>query len=134
MKMEDLRKKYKEVFGAYEIPQTLQKLIDFEEKANGIAYSESFYLGVSKDHFKWYFDFESDEDFEKYEKSIKIFADADATGGVYAFWIQEGKKDLEQAPIVCYGSEGDVRIVAKNLKELLRLLSFDIEIMDGCAF
>ncbi len=132
--MEELRKKYEELFAEYEIPQTLKKLMDFEEEYGEETYSQSFCLLVEKDFYENYFDSEDEEDIKKYEKFIKVFASADGTGGVYAFWLSEGKQDLEQAPIVGYGSEGDIRIVAKNLKELLHLLSFDVEIADGCAY
>lgn len=54
------------------------------------------------------------------------FAQADGSGSTYGFWVAEGA-ELADAPIVVFGGGGGVHVVAENLRELLRLLSYDAE-------
>lgn len=42
--MKKLIDKYKEVFGEYQIPETLKKLMHFEKQYGSETYSECFYL------------------------------------------------------------------------------------------
>lgn len=118
----------------YEMPETLSKLFEFEEEYEREWYSESFFLDTQEDDYSYLLRFDTEKKAEEYKKYIKKFATVDGTGGFCAFWIREGEKDLENVPIINYGSEGSIRIVAKNIKELLKILTFDIELMDGSCY
>ncbi|MEN7550034.1 hypothetical protein AAG747_19075 [Rapidithrix thailandica] len=126
--MEELTNKYKEVFGKYPIPETLKKLMDFEKQYGGETYSECFYLCVDLDKTPDMGQYSLDGE---YFERLMVFANADGTGAKYAFWANEMGISLEEAPIIVIGSEGHIQVMAKNLKELLRLLSFGPETMDG---
>ena len=71
---------------------------------------------------------------EEYFERLIIFANADGTGAKYAFWVNNIEKSLEESPIIVIGSEGHIQVVAKNIKELLQLLSFGPEGMDGSFY
>jgi hypothetical protein len=63
----------------------------------------------------------------RFINAFREFAQADGTGSTYALWSPTG--DWETAPIVAFGSEGGVQVVAENLVELFRILTFDAEPM-----
>jgi hypothetical protein len=122
--MEELKKEYKKVFGKYEIPETLQKLIDLEEEYEGETYSECFYLCTDLDKTPDMGQYSLDEE---YFERLLVFANADGTGAKYAFWVNEIGISLEEVPIIVIGSEGHIQVIAKNIKELIKLLSFGPE-------
>lgn len=131
---ENLETVYPTVFGEYEIPDTLKKLMQFSEKWDDDFFSEGFVLKAElikrPDSGQWSLD---DEYFER----LLIFARADGTGSSYAFWVSERGISLENAPIILIGSEGDICIVAKNIKGLLKILTLDVEPVafdDRCNF
>ena len=129
----DINEYTKKSIGELKMPIELEKLFEFEQMSDEM-YSESFYLYPGdKDEFKYYFDFD-EEITKKYSKNILVFAKADGTGGFLAFWLQENNTDLNNAPIINYGSEGDIQVVAKNIRELMKILTFDVELMDGGCY
>lgn len=129
----EILKKYKKSFRGYEIPETLVKLAEFDANLENESYGESFWLRAEENIFKYLLDnsLTSKEQIEVYANHAIVFANADGTGGFYAFWVEDNKSDLEEAPIVAYGSEGEVKIVAKNLKELIKILSYGAEGLNG---
>lgn len=129
--MNEIRLEYKTVFGKYRIPETLNKLLDFEEQYGSETYSENFYLCTDLDKTPDRGQYSLDEEY--FERLI-IFANADGTGAKYAFWVNNVEKSLEESPIIVIGSEGHIQVVAKNIKELLQLLSFGPEGMDGSFY
>jgi hypothetical protein len=56
------------------------------------------------------------------------FAQANGSGSFYALWQPEEGSDLATAPVVVFGDEGGAHVVARDLRELLQLLTLDIEI------
>ena len=129
----DINEYTKRTIGGREMPIELKKLFEFENKSDEM-YSESFYLYASdKDEFQYYFDFDEKKS-KEYTENILVFAKADGTGGFLAFWLEENKKEIKNAPIINYGSEGDIQVVAKNIRELMRILTFDVELADGGCY
>ena len=125
MTLEEYKKKT--IGNKFEMPETLSKIFDFEKNEAGLVYCEGFQLcaeevsGVDIYHCE-----------DEYYKYIKPFS---YTGdGCCAFWIKDENPDLEQAPIVFFSSDGIIRIMAKDLKTFLRMLTFDTEISDGSLF
>lgn len=113
-------------FQGLKIPSKLLALLIFDnEIAQDEYFSEGFEFSLDEDKMglKTY---SNDETFLN---SIIEFANADATGSTYGFWLKDNESNLEKAPIVVFGSEGGFHVVAKNLDELLQLLTFDCEPM-----
>ncbi|MDB2493252.1 hypothetical protein N9X15_03745 [Flavobacteriaceae bacterium] len=123
MTLEEFKEK---TIGALPMPETLAKLFNFEENEAGLYYFQKFELsdeeimGVDID----------DED--EYNKYIKPFSYVDS--GCCAFWLKDNNEDLENAPIIYFSSEGVIRIMAKDLKTFLRMLTFDGELDDGSFY
>lgn len=103
------------------IPRILEGLFICDKLYGMEGYSESFGLvrykksGISS----W----SSDPTFLN---SFTLFARANGTGSMYAFWNID--PDLEKCPIVVFGDEGGVYLVCETLTEFIHLLSFDNEI------
>jgi hypothetical protein len=55
-------------------------------------------------------------------REYRIFG-ADGTGGNAAFWLVRPTKDVLEQPIVFFGSEGEIGVVARNFHEYLWLLA-----------
>jgi hypothetical protein len=56
------------------------------------------------------------------------FAQANGTGSTYALWKVDDREDLANLPVVVFGDEGGEHVVARDIRELFRLLAFDAEI------
>ena len=103
-------------FGKYDVPQTLQTLIELEKE---LGDSEHFYDGL---HF-----YLSLTDFRYFNtpSDVIVFGYIGADGIHYGFLTDYGSvSDLEEAPIVCVcpmDFDQPTRIIAKNLREFLRV-------------
>jgi len=108
------------------------ELVKFDEEFGGETYAESFWIIDDEDDFfeSWLHDTPEDK-IKEFSKSMKVFASADATGARYAFWLKDKNTNYNNAPIICYGSEGQIVIVAENINDLIKMLSFGSEGMDG---
>jgi hypothetical protein len=115
-------KEYASNFVGYDIPIILVELLAFENECGNNAYfSEGFELIVDDKSglTTW-------SDNPNFLRQLIPFAQADGTGSFYALWAN-GNKNLSQAPIIVFGSEGSFYIVANNLLEFLELISLDVE-------
>ncbi|MFC9330691.1 hypothetical protein [Kitasatospora sp. NPDC057015] len=56
------------------------------------------------------------------------FAQANGSGSIYALWRVDDRSDLAALPVVVFGDEGGQHVVARDLREFLRLLGYDTEI------
>lgn len=113
-------------FEGIDVPNKLLDLLKFDNEVAGQEYfSDGFEFSLDKEKvgLKTY---STDE---KFLKSIYEFANADGTGSTYGFWLMNGNTNLNEAPIVVFGSEGGYHVVAKNLDDLLKILTFDSEPM-----
>lgn len=122
---EEFKIKLKKSFNNLEIPETLNKLIDFVFYTSPTTFfSQGFALTIDEQKIglKTY-----SED-PNFYNNIFEFADADITGSSYAFWINDKETNLEYAPIVISGSDGDIHIIANNIKELLLILAADCDV------
>ncbi|WP_043933803.1 hypothetical protein [Bacillus sp. EB01] len=110
-------------FGKYEVPPTLQRLIDLQ---NVLGDPEQFYLGLnfylSLENFR-YFNTPCD---------VVVFGNIGIDGIHYGFLTDYGvMTNLEETPIVCVcpmDFESPTRIVANNLREFLRINMTDSEL------
>ena len=113
-------------FQELSVPSKLLALLKFDhEIAQQRYFSDGFEFALDKEKLglKTY---SGDESFLN---SVYEFANADATGSTYGFWLKDGNSNLDIAPIVVFGSEGGFHVVAKNLDGLLQILSYDSEPM-----
>ncbi|MFF1709088.1 hypothetical protein [Streptomyces sp. NPDC058268] len=55
------------------------------------------------------------------------FAQATGSGSFYALWRCDDRADLATLPVVFFGDEGDLDVVASGLRDLFRLLAIDDE-------
>ncbi|MBT0771230.1 hypothetical protein KIH74_19985 [Kineosporia sp. J2-2] len=65
----------------------------------------------------------SDDD--AFHARLKSFAQATAGGSIYALW----QADDGARPVVVFGDEGGIHVVATGVRDLLRILTFDVEPM-----
>jgi len=132
-KQEHLLEKFTEIYAPYEVPTSLRELIKFEEKHGPDSYVISFFLRPEKKEEFFDYTFSTDEtNNNKVAKYFLPLANIDGTGATVAFWIKDiNITDLENAPLIELGSEGQIDIVAKNMKDFLYMLSFGLEPMDG---
>ena len=115
---------YRRIFEPKPIPADLIDLVEFQNDSAEF-YSEGFEI-VCDDGIGILSTYSNDEDFQN---RFTVFAKADSTGSNYAFWAKGKDSSLEKCPVVVFGSEGGVRVVARDLRELLQLLSMDTEPM-----
>jgi len=111
------------------------ELVKFDEEYGAETYAESFWIvNEEDDFFENWLALDDTEKMKEYSQSVKVFASADGTGAHYAFWFTDGNTDKNKAPIICYGSEGEITLVAENIKDLIKMLSYGCECMDGVFY
>ncbi|MDI9340534.1 MAG: hypothetical protein QM534_08175 [Sediminibacterium sp.] len=116
--------KFKRNLGLTELPVELEKLAEFQNKTSSFEnYSQGFGLYIQNKSVlkRW-----SNND--EFLNHLYPFAQADGCGSMYVIWDNGSGSSLSEMPIVVFGDEGDVHIVAENLKSLLHLVSYDVEI------
>ncbi|MCP2025076.1 hypothetical protein L1276_000216 [Flavobacterium sp. HSC-32F16] len=109
-------------FGDYALPEDLVKLYEFDQQYGSETYSECFGLTITEDKTgikTW-----SEE--EEFYNSFIEFAGANGSGSSYAYWLID--KYLNNCPIVVFGDEGGIHVVAENTRKLIHLLTLDTEI------
>ena len=106
-------------------------MYEFQQEYGSETYSECFGLLVMNDKTgikTW-----SEE--EEFYNSFIEFAGANGSGSSYAYWLID--EDLNNCPIVVFGDEGGIHVVAENIRKLIHLLTLDTEIsvdFDYCYF
>jgi hypothetical protein len=58
----------------------------------------------------------------------------DGTGGYAAFWLVRDTKDVLEQPIVFFGSEGEIGVVARNFTDYLWLLAEGVGPLEGVSY
>ena len=119
-----MKDEIKAVWGVDELPVELDRLIDFQEERSGYeCYSEGCGVGVDDKQglSAW-------SDDEAFLARLFPVAQANGTGSTYVVWDDGSGRPLGQMPVVVFGDEGGVHVVAGNLLQLLRLLTYDAEI------
>ncbi|MBE8724603.1 hypothetical protein [Flavobacterium hungaricum] len=103
------------------LPDDLVKLFEFEKEFGAETFSECFRLYImDKTGIKTW----SEE--EEFYTSFIEFATANGSGSSYAYWLTD--TDLNNCPIVVFGDEGGIHVVAANTRDFIQLLSYDTEI------
>lgn len=119
-----VKQEFTALFKGYTIPKDLKSLYEFQQSESIPSYYSNaiFLIEEQPENIE---SLSNDSDFIN---SFIPFADADANGSIYAFWIKDkNEKAVEQMPIVIFGDESGVFPVANNLKELLQIAAYDVE-------
>lgn len=117
-------KEFKENWGLTAIPTELEKLIYFQTNISTFEnYSQGF--GVLIDDKSGLKSWSEDNLFLD---QLFPFAQANCSGSFYAIWNDGTNKQINEMPVVVFGDEGGVHIVAENILQLIHLLTFDTEI------
>jgi hypothetical protein len=112
------------VFGNITIPCILTELLNFNNTVSKDDwFSDGFEFSVDEENYM----FKTYSEEEEFLNSLIQFAQADGTGSTYAFWMKDKNKNLDNVPIVAFGGEGGYHIVAENIKDLFRVLTYDVE-------
>jgi hypothetical protein len=108
-------------FGGRTVPEELQKLLAFQTRPGRTRYADGFELVVDdKEGLRSW----SEE--AEFLDALMPFAQANGTGSFHALWVN-GPAEPGQLPVVIFGDEGGVHIVAENVRGLLQMLTFDSE-------
>jgi hypothetical protein len=99
-------------------PAALKKLLGFKSEF-GNHFSDEFELELMD---KVEFGYTG----EGFSDSFIGLGKANGSGSLYAIWI--AGKDLEKCPIVVFGDEGGIPVVAENMRQFIRLLTYDTEV------
>ena len=114
---------YKPTFRGLEIPVIIQKLLKLQNEVEFEYFSNGFELQALDNPYLR----TGTENPECFKAAIE-FAEASASGDVYAFWLRNGNTDLNNAPILRFcGDQAWGDVVAENLVGLVQLLSIDSE-------
>ncbi|WP_166029045.1 hypothetical protein [Streptomyces chilikensis] len=115
---------------AYSPIPELNLLKEFEERIGPVYYSDGFELmeyGGGASAGTW------SEDPEFLGRLIP-FAQANGSGSEYAVWRCDDRADLATLPVVLLGDEGELYVIAADLRELFRLLAVDSEPLVDIGF
>jgi predicted DNA-binding WGR domain protein len=110
-------------FAGLKVPEELARLLDFQTEYGIENYSQQFGL-TAKDKY------ESCQSWSKnksFLQALSLIGVANGTGSEYYFWNIGKAKSLSDVPVVIFGDEGGVHVVAENLRGLLQLLSYDCD-------
>jgi hypothetical protein len=105
------------------VPPELARLLAFDLSTEA-PYSDGFeLLGTNGEELaSW-------SDDPAFVKRLFVFAEASASGSLYAIWRADPRATVADSPVVIFGDEGGAHVVAANVPELLELLTFDAEPM-----
>ncbi|MET7986940.1 MULTISPECIES: hypothetical protein [unclassified Streptomyces] len=108
---------------AYSPVPELNLLKEFQDRLGPVFYAEGFELceyGGDAGLHTW------SED-PAFLSRFVPFAKANGTGSDYALWRCDDRAELATLPVVFVGDEGDLYVIARDLRELFRLLAIDRE-------
>lgn len=124
---------------AYSPIPELNLLREFYDRQPAISDGfEMYEYGQPDDAFVHWFDIPGARDPELAGHLARLvpFAQASGSGSFYALWRCDDRADLATLPVIRFGDEGDLDVIASGLRELFRLLAVDDEwymLDDGAA-
>ncbi len=111
-------------FEREDVPNALIKLVGFENDFSGYeCYANGFGIGTD---YKGGIATWSDK--PEFLNRFYPFADANGSGSFYGIWDDGSGVTLDHMPIVAFGDDGGLHIVAENVVQLMHLLTYDTEI------
>ncbi|MDR2213616.1 MAG: SMI1/KNR4 family protein [Pseudomonadales bacterium] len=109
-----------------DFPPVLQELhkLDFDySEGKGIDFEPLSQFLSAKETKQWIRAWTGNKKLDGTE--YKIFGE-DGSGGYAAFWLVRQEADILEQPIVFFGSEGEIAVIASNFNDYLWLLAGDI--------
>ena len=134
---------YAKNFGELGLPAVLASLVAFQNDVGAEMYSEGFALQTdNKGLFQGFCapngkPVAAKANEKRFLEALLPIAAATGTGSVYGAWNDGKARKVEDMPIVVFGDEGGVHIVAENLEGLLAIVAADVEPMvdwDGVSY
>jgi hypothetical protein len=111
---------------AYSPVAELNQLKAFADGLGRVEFSDGFELaefGMDAGLRTW-------ADHPDFVRAFIPFAQATGSGSSYALWRRDDRTDLATLPVVFVGDEGDLYVVARDVREFLQLLAIDSEFLD----
>lgn len=108
---------------AYSPIPELNLLKELQERLAGQYFAAGFGLLDYDDDLDWFCGMADPE----YLDRLIYFAYATSSGSYYALWRCDDRTDLATLPVIFFGDEGDLRVDARDLRELFRLLACEPE-------
>lgn len=118
MTLEDFKKNFDG-----QITDELVSLFEINDELGFENYSQGF--GLLLDEKDGIASWSEDEAFLD---KLMPFAQANGSGSMYVLWNNDSGKSLNELPVIVFGDEGGYHVIAKNIFEFMRLLTFDNEI------
>ncbi|MEU9111742.1 hypothetical protein AB0D04_08130 [Streptomyces sp. NPDC048483] len=106
---------------AYSPVAELNRLKEFDERCGSEFYATGFELV----EFGRSCGAETYSEEQEFIGSFLCFARANGSGSDYALWRVDDREDLATLPVVVFGDEGGIGVVARNLRDLFRQLGCD---------
>lgn len=113
-------------FNNYELTKEFSTIVDFEFQYGKETYSQTFALSVSIEDKNFISSLSSKKEFGN---KFMPFAKVKSMGSIFALWINDENKKLNQLPVVVFGYKGEIKIVCENILELLHLLTHDEDLL-----
>ena len=107
-----------QALGNLEMPKVLAKFYQFEDEH--LYFCKNFEISIEEVSLDI-------EDEDNYYKTIKPFGYTN--DGLIAFWVQND--DVANSPIIYFSSDGEMRIIAKDFKNFMRILTLDVEVCNN---
>ncbi|SFE88605.1 hypothetical protein SAMN05518672_111168 [Chitinophaga sp. CF118] len=111
---------FSQIFPDKQVPYELSMLLTFEQQYGRYMYSKGFSLSIKGGAIIAGWSKEND-----FLKRLIPFANANEYGAVYACWDDGNNKPVNEMPVVVFGDEGGVYVMAQHIVELLQLLTCD---------
>lgn len=119
---------------AYSPVPELNRLMEFQDEVGYGQYADGFGLDDWNDTSGLAAGWSTEPEFLN---ALIPFARATDGGSFYALWKVDDRDDLATLPVVVFGDEGGQHVVARDLRELFRIATFDAEPMvdwDGVTY
>jgi hypothetical protein len=113
---------FAEVTGMGTVPEMLLKLFAFQDQYGFESYCNGF--GIYPQTPDVFRNWTASDDLAG---RLFCIGQANGSGSLYALWKADDAQPLEAQPVVAFGDEGGAWVVASNMLEFFKLLSFDSE-------
>lgn len=111
---------FAQIFPDFLVPTELVMLLAFEQRYGCELYAQNFNLSAYSSAA--IASYSKDPEFLK---RFTSFASANGSGSFYSIWDNGSGRPLNEMPIVVFGDEGGVHVVATDVLQLIQLLTCD---------
>ena len=115
---------YAKIFVGLTMPPELMPLLDFYNSCGPDLFSQGFEMEIAEEVD---YALTSYSENPQFTNAFRKIGQSTGSGSLYYFWRQDGISDLGAVPIVNFGDEGGMNVVATNFRQLLQNLTCDCE-------